>query len=300
LFELFVQPLDRIRGGGGTRRSGIRYLMSFVDGRHETGFRTMTLDFDRLGNLLVLYGINFLGATLIAVAAWWAAGMIERVTRRALMTSSHMDPTVAVFVSSLAHYAVLIVAAVVILQIIGIQATSLVAVLGAASLAIGLALQGTLSNMAAGIMLLIFRPFRLGDSIEVAGKNGTVKNLNLFMTELASGDNVQVLIPNGQVWGAAISNFSGYPTRRVSVSFPVTLDRDVDAISSSLRSYLDQDKRVLDTPPPNVTTSNITDKGVEFSVQAWSKAEDAGAVRADLVRRLPATLQAPSAPAKAH
>ena len=132
------------------------------------------------------------------------------------------------------------------------------------------------------------------------GKNGTVKNLNLFMTELASGDNVQVLIPNGQVWGAAISNFSGYPTRRVSVSFPVTLDRDVDAISSSLRGYLDQDKRVLDTPPPTVTTSNVTDKGVEFSVQAWSKAEDAGAVRADLVRRLPATLQAPGPPTKAH
>src|SRR5437016_2835319 len=143
----------------------------------------MTLDFDHLGNLLVLYSIDFLGAVLIALAAWWAASMVERVTRRALMTAAHMDPIVAAFLSSLAHYAVLIVAFVMILQIIGIQATSLVAVLGAASLAIGLALQGTLSNMAAGVMLLLFRPFRLGDRIEVAGKNGTVKNLNLFMTE---------------------------------------------------------------------------------------------------------------------
>jgi small conductance mechanosensitive channel len=259
----------------------------------------MTMDFDRLGNLLVLYGINFLGAVVIALIGWWAARMVERVTRRALMSSSHMDPTVATFLSSLAHYAVMIVAFVVILQIVGIQATSLVAVLGAASLAIGLALQGTLSNMAAGVMLLIFRPFRLGDSVEVAGKSGTVKNLNLFMTELASGDNVQVLIPNGQVWGAALTNLSAYPTRRVSVSFPIPLDRDVETILSSLRAYLEQDKRVLDTPPPSVTTSNLTDKGVEFSVQAWTRAEDVGSVRVDFVQRLLATVQAPSTPAGA-
>jgi small conductance mechanosensitive channel len=142
------------------------------------------------------------------------------------MSASYLDPTVGAFLSSLAYYAVFVVAFLIILQAMGIQATSLVAIVGAASLAIGLAVQDTLSNVAAGIMLLIFRPFRLGDSIEVAGKSGTVKNLNLFMTELASGDNVQVLIPNGQVWGGALTNFSAYPTRRVSVSFPIALDKD--------------------------------------------------------------------------
>ena len=131
-----------------------------------------------------------------------------------------MDPTVGTFLSSLAYYAVLVVTLCVILQVVGIQATSIVAILGVASLAIGLALQGILSNVAAGIMLLAFRPLRLGDSIEVAG--------NMFMTELASDDNVQVLIPNGQVWGAVLTNFSVYPTRRVSVSFPVALDKDVE------------------------------------------------------------------------
>jgi small conductance mechanosensitive channel len=259
----------------------------------------MMLDFDRLGNLLVLYGINFIGAVLVALIGWWVAGMIGGATRRTLMASSHMDPTVGAFLSSLAYYAALVVAFAVILQIIGIQATSLVAVLGAASLAIGLALQGTLSNMAAGVMLLIFRPFRIGDSIEVAGKSGTVKNLNLFMTELAGGDNVQVLIPNGQVWGTAMTNFSAYPTRRVSVSFPVALDKDVATITSNLRAYLERDKRVLDSPAPSVTTANLTDKGVEFSVQAWAKAEDAGAVRADFVQQSLAVVQAPSAPGKA-
>ena len=258
----------------------------------------MTLDFDHLGNLFFAYAMDFAGAVLIAVVGWWLASVIERGTRRALM-SSHMDLTVGTFLASLARYATLVIVFVIILQVVGIQATSLVAVIGAASLAIGLALQGTLSHMAAGVMLLIFRPFRIGDSIEVAGKSGTVKNLNLFMTEIASGDNIQVLIPNGQVWGAAMSNLSAYETRRISLSVPVALDKDVDTLSSRLRDYLKEDKRVLDSPSPSVTASNFTDKGVEFLVQAWAKTEDADAVRNDFVRTL-AEVQAPNAPGQAH
>ncbi len=118
------------------------------------------------------------------------------------------------FIASLAKYTVLAFVGVAVLQRFGIQTTSIIAVLGAASLAVGLALQGTLSNLAAGVMLLLFRPFRVGDAVEVAGRAGTVKKLTLFTTELASGDNVQVLIPNGQVWGAAIVNQSAYGERR--------------------------------------------------------------------------------------
>jgi small conductance mechanosensitive channel len=114
------------------------------------------------------------------------------------------------FSSGMARYTLLVVTLVVVLQLIGIQATSLVAVVGAASLSVGLALQGTLSNMAAGVTLLVFRPFPIGDKIEVAGKNGTVKALNLFVTELVNDNNVQVLMPNGQVWGAPLTNFSAY------------------------------------------------------------------------------------------
>jgi small conductance mechanosensitive channel len=260
----------------------------------------MNLDFDHLGNLFITYGIDIAGAVLLAVVGLWLAGVIERGTRRVLMSSPHMDPTVGTFLSSLARYAILVIMFVIILQVIGVQATSLVAVIGAASLAIGLALQGTLSNMAAGVMLLIFRPFRIGDSIEVAAKSGTVTNLNLFMTELASADNVQVLIPNGQVWGAAMSNFSAYGTRRISLSIPAVPDKDVETISSRLRSYLKEDKRVLDSPPPSVTASTLTDRGVEFLVQAWAKTEDADAVRNDLVRHSLAAVQAPTAPGQAH
>jgi small conductance mechanosensitive channel len=174
----------------------------------QTG--TVVLDLDHLGNLFVLYGINFAGALIVALAGWWAARFAERATRRALLATSQMDLMVAGFLSSFVRYALLVLTFVVILQLVGVQATSLVAVVGAASLAIGLALQGTLSHIAAGVMLLMFRPFQVGDKIEVAGKKGTVKSLNLFMTELASEDDVQILIPNGQVWGAPLTNFSAY------------------------------------------------------------------------------------------
>jgi small conductance mechanosensitive channel len=249
------------------------------------------LNLNGLSEILVLYGINFAGALAVAVIGWWIAVLIERGIHRALMVSPHMDPTVATFLASLARYGVLVVAFVAILQIIGIQATSLVAVIGAASLAIGLALQGTLSNMAAGVMLLLFRPFRLGDTIEVGGITGTVKNLNLFMTEVAGGDNVQVLIPNGKVWGNAITNFSTYPTRRISLTVPVALDADIDAVAARLREFLAHDPRVLQEPAPNVSTSNLTDKGVEIAVQAWATSDNTGAVRSELVQRIYGTIR---------
>jgi small conductance mechanosensitive channel len=251
------------------------------------------LDFDRLSTLFVVYGLNVLGALVIALVGWWLAGVAERLSKRALLSSSHMDITVAAFLSSLVRYGLLAVTLVLILQVVGIQATSLVAVLGATSLAIGLALQGTLSNMAAGVMLLIFRPFRIGDSIEVAGKSGSVRNLNLFMTELANGDNVQILIPNGQVWGQALTNNSAYHTRRVTLRFPIAFEKDVPAVSKRIRAFLERDPRVQKTPSPAVTTASLTDAGVELSVEAWTNSTDAGALRVDLMQAAMSALYAP-------
>jgi small conductance mechanosensitive channel len=253
------------------------------------------IDFDKLGTLFVVYGVNALGAIFIAIIGWWIAGAGERMSRRALLASSRMDMTVAAFLSSLVRYALLVIVLVLILQVVGIQATSLVAVLGATSLAIGLALQGTLSNMAAGVMLLLFRPFRIGDSIEVGSKGGTVKNLNLFMTELASGDNVQILIPNGQVWGQAITNHSAYGTRRVTLRFPLAYEKDVPAVTARLREFLERDPRVQKSPAPSVNAASLTDAGVELSVEAWTKSSDAGAVRTDLMQAAMSVLSAPKA-----
>jgi small conductance mechanosensitive channel len=263
----------------------------------------MPFDLDRLGSLFFEYGTHLLGALVIGLIGLFVASRIERITRRAFVAAPHLDPTVGAFLSSLAYYAVLLVVILIILQVIGIQATSIVAVLGAATLAVGLALQGTLSNVAAGIMLLIYRPFRLGDKIEVAGKKGTVRNLNLFMTELASSDNVQVLIPNAQVWGpAALTNFSVYPRRRVSVTVPVALDSNVEAIESRMRAAVEQDERTIKTPPAEITASWLSDKLVELSIQVWANAEDAEVVRSDLIRGLLGAVQpnvdaSPSSPA---
>lgn len=254
----------------------------------------MAVNLSDLSNLVVVYGINVLGALAIAAVGWWIAGLVQRVVNRGLLGITHMDATVATFLASLAYYATLAVTGVLMLQTVGIQATSLVAVLGAASLAVGLALQGTLSNVAAGVMLLLFRPFRLGESIEVAGKRGTVKALNLFLTEIATGDNVQVLIPNSQVWGAAITNFSTYPTRPVSVSHVVGFDIDADALVVALRRQLESDPRVLADPAPGAAVSGVTEKGIEVSAHAWAKAADAGAVKAGLVEVLLKVLRAPA------
>src|SRR5262249_28629201 len=152
---------------------------------------------------------------------------------------------------------------VLLLQVVGIQATSLVAVIGASSLAIGLALQGTLSNMAAGVMLLLFRPFRIGDSIDVAGKSGSVRNLNLFFTELAASDRVPVLIPNGQVWGQALTNHSVYEsgTRQVALKFNVPYAKDPDAVAAKLREFFAADRRVLKDPAPAIALPELNDVG---------------------------------------
>jgi small conductance mechanosensitive channel len=250
------------------------------------------LDFDQIGGLFVIYGINCLGAVLIALIGWWISRLAERMASRGLLSASHMDRTVAAFLSSLVRYALLAVTLVLMLQVVGIHATSLVAVIGASSLAIGLALQGTLSNMAAGVMLLIFRPFKLGDSIEVAGKSGTVQNLNLFFTELAGGDNVQILIPNGQVWGQAMINNSVYGTRRVALKIPVPFAKNPDAIAERIKSFLQADARVQKS---SVVVSNITDALVELSVEAWTTSGDAGGLRTELMQHALGVITGPQA-----
>lgn len=244
-------------------------------------------DMARLENVLIIYGLRMLAAVALLLLGRWVAGIAATMVRRGLGAASHMDVTVTAFLSSLAHYGILAVTFVLILQVAGVQATSLVAILGTASLAIGLALQGTLSNLAAGVMLLIFRPFRIGDMIEVAGKSGTVVNLNVFMTEIAGGDNVKVLLPNGQVWGtAAITNLSAYPTRRISLTHTVPIARDPEVTAAHLRGELAGDRLLLPHPPPTVTITALAADEVELTVQAWARTKDTAQAREDMIRHL--------------
>lgn len=255
------------------------------------------VDFTFLTNLVVVYGMNVLGALLLAIVGFWVAGLAERGVHRGLTASKRVDGTVAGFLSSLVRYGLLAVVLIAMLQLVGIQATSLLAVLGAASLAIGLALQGTLSNMAAGVMMLLFRPFRVGDQIEVAGRSGTVKELSLFFTELSTPENVKVLIPNASVWGTAVVNYSAYPTRRLetTVSAP---NGDADATAADLARFLNDNPKALVAPAPTIVKTGYGD-AIELSVRAWAPANDTAALKYEIDRFVAQRRQSREAAAQA-
>jgi small conductance mechanosensitive channel len=158
--------------------------------------------------------------------------------------------------------------------VFGIQATSLVAVLGAASLAIGLALQGTLSNLAAGFMLILFRPFKVGQYIDAGGTAGTVKEINLFVTELATPDNVQIIVPNAKIWGSIITNYSFHPTRRVDLTFGIDYGDDADKAMEVIRTVATADERVHAEPGPWMRVTNLGDSSVDIGVRLWCNASD--------------------------
>lgn len=253
----------------------------------------MTINFETLQASLVLYGLNALYASILLVIGWKLSGFAQQVVSRVLTATHGVDALVIVFLASLARYAVLAVVGIAVLQLFGIQTASLVAVLGATSLAIGLALQGTLSNLAAGVMLLLFRPFRIGDDVEVAGKAGKVRSLSLFITELKAADNSQILLPNGSVWGSAIINRSSYPgTGDVTISFPVRAGAPAKSVSEQLKRELNADPRLIAGEPPKVFVSKVIDVSdpkrplVELTVAAKAKPAEIGDVKQGLLDRV--------------
>lgn len=254
-------------------------------------------DLDGLGDLLVLYGLNVIYALALLLIGWWLASVAERLVERAFAATRRVDPTIVGFLSSVARYTVLVFVGLAVLQRFGIQTTSLIAVLGATSLAVGLALQGTLSNVAAGVMLLLFRPFKVGDSVEVGGQSGTVKAITLFTTELAAGDNVQVLMPNGRVWGSPIVNRSVSGARSFSFALELKPDADIEGVMEKGLAFLRADPRVSQQPGPSASIAKMALDRVEIGFSGWAAAGDAGGVRGDLIRRLRDILRAPAAAA---
>jgi small conductance mechanosensitive channel len=253
----------------------------------------MTLNLETLKASLVLYGLDAIYATVLLIIGLYLSGAAQRFVAGALTVTHKVDPLVTAFLASLARYALLAVVGISVLQLFGIQTASLVAVLGATSLAIGLALQGTLSNLAAGVMLLLFRPFRIGDDVEVGGKAGKVKSLSLFMTELVAPDNTQILLPNGSVWGMAIINHSTYPgTGELKVSFPVPAGSPAREIGERILEELRKDPRVDRKIEPAVHVSRVIDitnadrPVLELTVNAHVQPSDADAVKQQLLDRV--------------
>ncbi|MCP5365677.1 MAG: mechanosensitive ion channel [Hyphomicrobiales bacterium] len=231
------------------------------------------------------YGLSVIGGIVLLVVGWIVAGAASRTTRRALSRTESVDETLRGFFASLVRYVVLAVVVIGVLNQFGVQTASLIAVLGAAGLAIGLAMQGTLSNVAAGIMLLIFRPFKVGQYVQVAGHGGTVRELSLFTTELATPDNVQIIIPNASVWGASVVNYSHHETRRVDFTLGIAYGDDIEQAMSVVKQQIDADPRPLADPEPQIVVGELADSSVNLIVRIWVNSCDYWPLKFDLTRR---------------
>lgn len=239
---------------------------------------------DALVPLLVEHGLHLLGAILILILGFWFAGRAKAWTMRSLGRINRFDDMLKNFFGSIVRYLVIIVTILAVLAQFGVETTSLIAVLGAAGLAIGLALQGTLSNVAAGVMLLIFRPFRIGHYVEVGGIAGTVKELNLFTTELATPDNVQIIVPNSNVWGQPVRNFSGYATRRVDFVFSISYGDNIDKAMEVIREEIAKETRILPEPEPVIKVAGLGDSSVDITTRVWANGADFWGIKFDMTK----------------
>jgi small conductance mechanosensitive channel len=250
---------------------------------------TLTL----LGQIASSFVYNAVIAFAMVAAGIWASGWAARALSRALNKSERIDDTLIQFFASVVRYSILAFVGVAVLGRMGVETTSLVAVLGAATLAIGLALQGTLGNVAAGVMLILFRPYRIGDAVELAARQGVVKDLNIFTTELATVDNVKIIIPNGQVWGQTIVNYTGHAERRVDIPVRVALEDDPDKAVEEIKVVIAGEGRLLAAPePPFVQVTDVTDTAFIVSVRVWVKGADVFPVRFALLRAIQKRLRA--------
>lgn len=223
-------------------------------------------------------------AAVVLIVGFWAASALSSGVRRLARRNSRIDNTLAAFFASLVRYGVYAIVLIAALQQFGVQTTSVVAVLGAASLAIGLALQGTLSNVAAGVMLVMFRPYRLGDFVEIGDRRGSVKDITLFTTELATPDNVKLVLPNSLCWGAPIANFSAHDKRMVEFKFRVSYGAALDPAIAVIRAAVVAHPAVLKEPGPFVEVDALGDFAVTIIAQVWCASADYLAVRHGLLK----------------
>lgn len=252
-------------------------------GDSETGFDLDTL-WVEYGPLLVEFGIRVVGALLVLIiglrVAAWLGGSVRKIANR----REDIDDTLGNFLGSVVRWAITAAVFIAVLQVFGVQATSFVAILGALTLAIGLSLQGALGNVASGVMIMIFRPYKLNDYVELAGQAGTVKDINLFQTVLATVDNVQIMVPNSQAIDGVIKNYSGYNTRRVDVTFGIDYDDDMDKAVGIIQSVIDGDSRIMRDPEPFVKVVNLGDSSVDIQSRTWVMATDYWGVKFDLIK----------------
>ena len=229
---------------------------------------------------------NVVAAILIIIVGFMVGGWVRNRITNIGGRHAHLDVTLFNFLGNIARYVVVGFAFLFVLNTFGVQTTSVIAVIGAAGLAIGLALQGTLSNVAAGVMIVFFRPIKIGDFVVVNGQTGTVKDITLNYTELADISNVQIIIPNSEVWGNTIVNYSIYPTRRAEWTFGVGYGADLKLAEQTIRDTILSDPRAKSEPAPFIQVNNLGDFSVDFLVRVWCDSADYFAFQADMKRQV--------------
>lgn len=243
-----------------------------------------------LVQLAVHQGMNCIAAMVILLAGWWLSARAAAAVGRTL-GRTHVDETVRPLLANAFQWMVRVLTIVLVLSQFGVQTASIIAMLGAAGLAIGLALQGTLQNIAAGIMLVLLRPFRVGQYIDAQGVAGTVRETGLFMTELATADGVCLRVPNGKLWGSAITNYSENPTRRMDIETTVAFGSDMHQGLDALRKMLAGEPRLLPEPKPEAMVVNYTQQGITLNLRCWTSSGDYWAVRYAFYERLKHVLE---------
>ncbi|MGD8942538.1 MAG: mechanosensitive ion channel, partial [Desulfobacterales bacterium] len=216
---------------------------------------------------------KILAALAVFIIGRWVVKYVRRLILR-IMEKREVDPTLTKFVTNLIYFALLTFVIVAALGMLGIQTTSFIAVLGAAGLAVGLALQGSLSNFAAGVLMIIFRPFKVGDLIEAAGATGVVEEVQIFTTQLLTPDNKTIIIPNAQITSDTITNYTTKGTRRADMVIGIGYEDDIDKARAIISDVLSQDERILKEPATQIAVSELADSSVNFTVRPWVKAQD--------------------------
>ncbi len=242
-------------------------------------------------NTVALYGLKLLGAIVLLAFGWVVARWMQRAFRRVLDRTEGLDATLKPVLASLLRYLVLVLVLVTVLAQFGVRTASIVALLGAAGLAVGLALQGTLQNIAAGMMLLFLRPLKVGEHVDAEGHAGTVREIGLFTTELETFDGIYLSVPNASLWSRAIKNYSRLPTRRLDVVVGVGYGDDLEKAIRVLADLLQDDPRALAEPAPEVLVHELGESAVNLDLRCWAKREDYWALRFDLNKRAKQRLQ---------
>ena len=246
-------------------------------------------DWNQLLEVMQTRGVDLGINVVIAIAIFYVGRMVISLVVRGLrkvMQRQEVDKTLETFVCNLVRMVLLVVVVIAAIGQVGIETTSFIAIFGAAGLAVGLALQGSLSNFAAGVLIVLFRPYRVGDFIEAAGINGSVEQVQILTTVLKTGDNKQVIVPNGQIMDSIITNYSANDTRRVDMVVGVSYDDDLDKVRDTIKELIAAEDRILDEPACTIAVSALADSSVNFVVRPWVKTPDYWGVMFDLTEAI--------------